>query len=84
MSSLSRFTVKLFELIKKDENIKDIINYMKEIVLTNKIKFGIPIIIQNKVNKIINKKEQLLTDEMFYFINSPNLRKFNDKFIYMF
>ena len=47
---------------------------MKEIVLTNKIKFGIPIIIQNKGNEIFDKNEQLSTDERFYFINSPNLR----------
>ena len=54
---------------------------MKEIVLTNKIKFGIPIIIQNKGNENFDKNEQLSTYEI---INSPNLRKFNDKFIYMF
>jgi hypothetical protein len=77
MSSLSRFTkatVRLFELIKEDENIEDIINYMKEIVLTNKINIGIPIIVQNKANEIFDKNEQLSTDERFYFINSPNLR----------
>ena len=37
ISSLSRFTFKLFELIKEDfQKFKDIINYMKEIFLTNK------------------------------------------------
>ena len=47
---------------------------MKEIVLTNKINIGIPIIVQNKAIEIFDKNEQLSTDERFYFINSPNLR----------
>ena len=51
MSSLSRFTratIRLFELLKEEENIEEIKKYMKEIILTKNINIEIPIIIQNK------------------------------------
>ena len=77
ISSLSRFaksTVRLLDLIKEEENIEEIIKYMKEIALTKNINIGIPIIIQNKASSIFDKNEQLSNDEKFYFQNSPNLR----------
>lgn len=58
MSSLSRFvkeTVRLFELIESEENIKEIVKYMKVINLTRNIKIDIPIIIQNKASAIFDK-----------------------------
>ena len=87
MSSLSRFvkaTVRLFELIESEENIKEIVKYMKVINLTKNIKFDIPIIIQNKARQFLIKIEQLSTDERFYYQNTPNLRSFNDKSLCMF
>ena len=58
IASLSRFTkatVRLFELIKEEENLEEIINYMKEIILTKNISIDIPIKIQNIANNIFNK-----------------------------
>ena len=77
MSSLSRFakaTVRLFNLIEEEENIEEIIKYMREIVLTKNIDIKIPTIIQNKAGEIFDKNEQMSTDERFYYQNSPSLR----------
>ena len=77
MSLLARFTkatIRLFELIKDEENIEEITKYMKDIILTKKINIDIPVIIQNKASNIFDKNEQMSTDERFYFQNSPNLR----------
>ena len=74
---LSRFTkavVRLINLIREEGNMKEVVNYMKEIVLTNNKEITIPIIIQNNANKIFDKYEQLSDDERFYYQNSPNLR----------
>lgn len=74
LSRLAKSTVRLFNLINDEENIEEIVNYMKEIVLTKNIKIDIPIIIQNLANSIFDKYEQLSNEERFYFQNSPNLR----------
>ena len=66
--------MRLFEFIEKEENIEEIVKYMKEIILTNNINIDIPMIIQNKANSIFDKNEQLSDDERFYYQNSPNLR----------
>ena len=77
MSLLSRFikaTVGIFKLIGDVNNIKEIVIYMKELILNKKTSIYIPIIIQNKVSSIFDKNEQMSNDERFYFQNSPNLR----------
>ena len=76
MSSLSRFTranIRLFDLLKSEENIEEITNYMEKIILNKDVNIGIPIKIQNKSGKIFDKNEQISVDERFYFQNSPNL-----------
>ena len=77
MSLLSRFvraTVRIFQLIGEVDNIKEIITYMKEIILKKETKIDIPIVIQNKVSLIFDNNEQMSNDERFYFQHSPNLR----------
>ena len=86
MASLSAFTkstVRLFKFIEEENNVEEIIKYMREIILTKNINIGIPIIIQKKASEIFDKNEQMSLDERFYCQNSPNLRKFNGKFICM-
>ena len=78
MASLSKFvkaTVKLIKLIENEENIEEIINYTKDITLTEKNDITIPTALQMKANEIF-KNEQLIisNDERFYFQNSPNLK----------
>ena len=77
MSSLSSFTsasIRLFDLLKSEENIEEITNYMEKIILTKDVNIGIPIIIQNKSRYIFDKNEQISFDERFYFHNSRILR----------
>jgi len=77
MSSLSSFTsasIRLFDLLKSEENIEEITNYMEKIILTKDVNIGIPIIIQNKARYIFDKNEQISFDERFYFQNSRILR----------
>jgi len=77
MSSLSSFTsasIRLFDLLKSEENIEEITNYMEKIILTKDVNIGIPIIIQNKAHYIFDKNEQISFDERFYFQNSRILR----------
>lgn len=77
MASLSAFTkstVRLFKFIEEENNVEEIIKYIREIILTKNINIGIPIIIQNKASEIFDKNEQMSLDERFYCQNSPNLR----------
>ena len=77
MSSLSRFiraTIRLFNILEDVDNIEEIVLYMKDLIMSKKIKIDIPIIVQNKASSIFDKYEQLSNEERFYYQNSPNLR----------
>ena len=77
MSLLSRFTkiiVRLYNLIEKKGDVEEIVNYMKEIILTCNNTFDIPKFVQDKASEIFDKYDQFSTDERFYYQNSPNLR----------
>ena len=77
MSSLSRFikaTIRLINILEDVDNIEEIVLYMKDLIMSKKIKIDIPIIVQNKASSIFDKYEQLSNEERFYYQNSPNLR----------
>ena len=78
MASLSKFvkaTVKIIKFIENEENIEEIINYVKEITLTEKNDITIPTALQMKANEIFkNEQLSISNDERFYFKNSPNLK----------
>ena len=80
LSRLTKSIVRLFKLLQEEDKIKEIVEYMAEIVLTKNINIEIPIKVQNKVNIIFDNYEQLVNEEKlsneerFYFQNSPNLR----------
>ncbi len=74
MSKFIKGFIRLFNLIKPEENIEEIINYISEITLTNKNEIKIPFIIENIARKIFQNSEQLSIDERIYFQNSQKLR----------
>ena len=74
MSKLIKGVVRLLNLIKTEENINEIVNYVNKITLSNEIEIAITIAIQNITSEIFEKSEQLSIEERFYFQNSPNLR----------
>ena len=77
MSSLARFakaTVRLLKLTGTDNNIEEIVKYMKDLISSKMTDIKIPICIQNMANLLLNNENHLQSEEKFYFKFSPNLR----------
>ncbi len=77
MSSLARFTkatIRLFKLTGTENNIEEIVKYMKDLINTKNTNFSIPVVVQNIANSLLENENQLQTEEKFYFKFSPNLR----------
>ena len=77
ISSLSKFiksTIKIFNLLKKEENIEEILKYMEELTLENKSDIKIPKEVEIIAKVIFNKNEQISKDEQFYFMSSEKLK----------
>ena len=76
MASLSKFakaTIKLINYLKNEENIEDIVNYSKDITLTENNDINIPESLLAKAKEIFKNDQFISNDERFYFKNSPNL-----------